>query len=157
MKAICGIYLYRDLKEDEVIYVGQSKDIYHRHRQHMAPSNYDGQQINRVLQGDPARYILEIERRCAKSELNLLEEMYIETLQPKFNFMPGGDFFPVEIQRGTYTLWDNKKAYYISHTNQSRNRPFRLYWHGWYVACGYFETWFEVELIWGIIEEEANK
>ena len=93
MKVICGIYLYRDLKEDEVVYVGQSVNIYSRHRNHLSPSSYNSQPINRVLQNDPSRYILEIERRCSKEELNDLERMYIEVLKPKFNFTLGGDFY----------------------------------------------------------------
>lgn len=156
MQVICGIYFYRDLKEDEIVYVGQSRDIYQRHRGHLVPSSYDEQPINRIIQNDPARYILEIERRCSPNELNDLEIMYIKLLQPKFNFTSGGDFIPSNTRKGRYTLWDNKKTYYISHENQSRNRPFRLYWFGFYVACGYFETWFEAELIWNIIEEESQ-
>ena len=154
MKVICGIYLYRDLKEDEVIYVGQSVNIYSRHRNHLSPSSYNSQPINRVLQNDPSRYILEIERRCSKEELNDLERMYIEVLKPKLNFTLGGDFYVSQKSVGKYTLWDTNKTYYISHINQHRNRPFRLYYNGWYVPCGYFETWFDAEFVWNLIKGE---
>ena len=154
---ICGIYFYRDLKKDEVIYVGQSRNIYERHRSHLAQSNYDAQPINKVIQNDPPRYNLEIERRCSIEELNDLEIQYIKLLNPKFNFTKGGDFIPpVKTKTHKYTLWDTKKVYYISHKNQSRNRPFRLYYNGWYVPCGYFETWHVVEFVWNLIKEEEE-
>ena len=75
MQVICGIYFYRDLKEDEIVYVGQSRDIYQRHRGHLAPSSYNEQPINKIIQNNPVRYILEIERRCLPNELNDLEMM----------------------------------------------------------------------------------
>ena len=156
MKAICGIYLYRDLKEDEVIYVGQSVNIYSRHRSHLSPSSYNSQPINRVLQNDPSRYTLEIERRCSKEELNDLEKMYIEVLKPKFNFTPGGNFNITDKDVGKYTLWDNSKVYYVNNTNHNRNKPFRWYYKGWYVACGYFLTWNEIECICDLAKEELE-
>lgn len=153
MKAICGIYFYIDLKEDEIVYVGQSTDIYQRHRNHLIPSNYNGQPINRIIQNDPPRYILEIERRCSPDELDDLEKMYIELLHPKFNFTSGGNFVPQK-REGKYTLWETAKAHYISHKNQSRKRPFRWYYKGSYVPCGYFEEWFTIYLLCKIVEEE---
>lgn len=162
MKPVCGIYYYRDLKEDKVIYVGQSKNIYTRHRNHFAKSAYNDQPINRILQNDPLRYILEIERRCSPSELNVLEKEYIALLKPKFNFTTGGDYVPKhknhkEHKKKLCSLWCTWKCHYISHVNQKRNRPFRLYYKGWYVPCGYFETWIELEMVWEMIKEEDNE
>ena len=154
MQVICGIYFYRDLREDEIIYVGQSRHIYERHRSHLAPSSYNAQPINRVIQNDPSRYILEIERRCSENELDDLEVQYIKLLKPKFNFTKGGDFTPSHSSVNKYTLWDTSKTYYISHKNQSRNRPFRVYYKGRYVPCGYFETWHVAEFVWNLIKEE---
>lgn len=155
MKVICGIYLYRDLKEDEVIYVGQSKNIYQRHRQHFHESHYHSQPINRVLQNDPSRYILEIENRCSPKMLNELEQKYIALLKPKFNFTLGGTH--TKYERTPKKMWDTSKCHYISHINQRRHRPFRFYYNGWYVPCGYFEEWFTIELIWNIVKEEENE
>lgn len=159
MSIICGIYFYRDLKEDEIIYVGQSKNIYQRHRQHFHESKYHDQPINRVLQNDPQRYVLEIERRCTPDELNRLEQDYIALLKPRFNFTPGGVFIPKHTKAKKYknNLWKTWQCHYISHINQRRHRPFRLYYNGWYVPCGYFEEWFTVELVWNLIKEEENE
>lgn len=156
MQTICGIYFYRDLKEDEIIYVGQSKDIYKRHRTHLIESTYYDQPINRVLQNDPSRYILEIKRRCSLDELDDLEIEYIKLLKPKFNFALGGANRYERKTSSKYTFWNTKKMHYINHANQSRNRPFRLYYKGWYVPCGYFEEWFTCELVWSLIKEEDN-
>ena len=157
MKTICGIYLYRDLKNDEVIYVGQSTNIYQRHRSHLVESSYHAQPINRVLQNNPTRYILEIERRCSIDELNQLEQNYIALLKPRFNFTSGGKHKKhKKHKKKLCSLWNTWQCHYISHINQRRHRPFRLYYNGWYVPCGYFEEWFTVELIWNIIKEEDN-
>lgn len=158
MKNVCGIYSYRDLKEDKIIYIGQSKNIYKRHRQHFAKSAYNSQPINRILQNDPVRYILEIQERCSPSELNNLEKKYIKEIKPQFNFTLGGNFVPKHNKHkdNLCFLWSTEKCHYISHVNQKRNKPFRLYYYGWYVPCGYFTTWIELEMIWNIIKEEDD-
>lgn len=155
MNVITGIYFYRDLKEDEIIYVGQSKNIYQRHRSHFAKSAYHAQPINRVLQNDPCRYALEY-TRCSNNDLDRLEQDYIKLLKPRFNFTTGGTCVPKRLNNKKNKLWNTYQCHYISHINQRRHRPFRLYYNGWYVPCGYFEEWFTCELVWNLIKEEEN-
>lgn len=47
-----GIYKYTDLKTGDVVYIGKDSyiDKNMRHKRHLQPSNYDAQQINRILQ-----------------------------------------------------------------------------------------------------------
>ena len=151
----CGIYSYRDIKNNfEVIYIGQSRDIYKRHRQHLVNSARNNQPINRVLQSDISRYSLQVEMECTKEQLNSFEQLFISAYNPKFNFTKGGTGeYPNKYNKGKYSLWDNKKTYYISHKNQNRNRPFRLYYNGYYIAGCYFEEWFTINKIHELIEE----
>ena len=53
-----GIYCYLDTKQNEVVYIGKDSNIdkNRRHRDHLAPSKYNQQQINRILQNNPSRY-----------------------------------------------------------------------------------------------------
>ena len=91
-----GIYCYRDLKNGgKIVYIGKDSYIEKdtRHKDHMRPSNYDVQQINRVLQNNYDRYVyvvLEI-GDFSQDELNNLEMDYISKYNPKFNFTVGGD------------------------------------------------------------------
>jgi group I intron endonuclease len=91
-----GIYQYRDLETNEVVYIGKDRHIDEnkRHKDHFYPSKYNDQQINRILQNNPDRY--QYEELCASNDcddelLNELEMGYIETYNPKFNFTHGGD------------------------------------------------------------------
>ena len=93
---VCGIYCYRDTQNDnKVVYVG--KDCYihlnKRFREHMHPSRYNEQVINRVLQNNPNRYIYQVLKEGDFSEnlLNALEIIYTRKYNPKFNFTIGGD------------------------------------------------------------------
>ena len=90
-----GIYGYLDLETCLIDYIGKDSniDIKSRHYSHIAPSHYNIQQINRVLQNDPKRYeYLEFETgNFTKSELNELEMDYIKIFNPRFNFTIGGD------------------------------------------------------------------
>lgn len=157
MQVICGIYFYRDLKEDEVIYVGQSRNIYERHRGHLAPSSYNAQPINKVIQNDPPRYSLEIERRCSIEELDSLEIQYIKLLNPKFNFTPGGDFIPTK--EGKYTLWDTAYVLYEKNDMYKNNRTpnpcqcFRMIHNAYKVNIGRFYDFVTCEIINQFIEE----
>lgn len=161
MKTICGIYFYIDLKEDEIVYVGQSTNIYKRHRGHLAPSSYDGQPINRIIQNDPVRYILEIERRCLPDELNDLEKMYIELLQPKFNFTSGGDYIP-PIKKSKYTLWDKTYILYEKNDMYKKNRVpnpcrcFRIVYKSYKVNIGRFHDFITCQIINQFIKEEEE-
>jgi len=154
----CGIYSYRDIKNDfKVVYIGQSKDIYKRHRQHLIKSSKNTQPINRVLQSDPLRYSIQIEVECSKDELDAYERLFIKYYNPKFNFTKGGiGQYPKRKNNGKYKFWDSKKTHYISHKNQNRNRPFRLYYDGYYIGGCYFEEWFTINIIHKLIEEAIN-
>lgn len=91
-----GIYQYKDLKTDEIVYVGKDSriDINKRHKQHLQQSLYDAQQINRVIQNNPDRYeysVLYCSDDVSDDDLNMLEMSFIERYNPKFNFTKGGD------------------------------------------------------------------
>ena len=96
-----GIYQYRDLKTNKIVYIGKDSylDINKRHNQHMQPSNYDTQVFNRALQNNPERYRYEIVYAGDFSE-DMLNTLEINTIaefklmnngkRPKFNYTDGG-------------------------------------------------------------------
>lgn len=91
-----GIYCYRDLNNhDKIIYIGKDSNIdkNKRHNEHMAPSKYDEQVINRVLQNNPDRYDYEVLIKGDISEkiLNGFEKSFIRMYDPKFCFTDGGE------------------------------------------------------------------
>lgn len=90
-----GIYSYTDKKDNSIVYIGRDNDIRNkaRHYQHYAPSRYDEQVINRVLQNNPDRYVYDVlcEGNCDDDFLNMIERGYIKEYDPKFNFTKGGE------------------------------------------------------------------
>ena len=91
-----GIYCYIDNKDNQVVYVGKDSNIdkKKRHRQHLTPSNYNEQPINRILQNNPNRYIYQVLWEiddCTDNHLNQMEIFYIKKYNPQFNFTEGGD------------------------------------------------------------------
>ena len=81
-----------------MMYIGQSNDIERRHRDHIRPSRYNEQVVNRVLQNNPERYELVIIKSrpgFSKEDRDILEKHYIEFYNTfaddKFNFTTGGD------------------------------------------------------------------
>ena len=81
-----------------MMYIGQSNDIERRHRDHIRPSRYNEQVVNRVLQNNPERYELVIIKSrpgFSKEDRDILEQHYIEFYNTfaddKFNFTTGGD------------------------------------------------------------------
>ena len=90
-----GIYCYIDNKNDRVVYIGKDSNIdkNKRHRDHLAPSSYNAQPINRILQNNPNRYkycvLWEIDD-CTDNHLTQMEIFYIKKYSPKFNFTEGG-------------------------------------------------------------------
>ena len=103
-----GIYGYYDVKNQYVVYIGQDAHIdkKKRHKDHLSPSNYDGQHINRVLQNNPDRYVYFkfIKGDYAQDEIDDLEKEAIKLFKtykydyPErnvFNFTIGGDINPM--------------------------------------------------------------
>ena len=94
-----GIYCFKDLKNnDEIVYIGKDSNIgkNKRYYAHIAPSKYDAQPINRIVQNNPKRYKYEILKKLKRDEyhpnlLSALEMIYIRRHRPKFNYTPGGD------------------------------------------------------------------
>ena len=91
-----GIYAYVDTMDNSVVYVGKDSNIDKGRRkyEHMAPCNYDEQQINRVLQNNPNRYEYKeifVFDEINPTELNHLEMQQIALFNPKFNFTIGGE------------------------------------------------------------------
>lgn len=97
-----GIYGYYDTKENQMVYIGQSKNISLRHSHHLNPIYYNNQTINRVLQNNMDRYklvIIKSNPTFSKNDRDILEKHYIEFYNTfrddnKFNYTPGGDFAP---------------------------------------------------------------
>lgn len=91
-----GIYCYIDKKDNQIVYVGKDSNIdkNKRYKEHLAPSKYNQQPINRILQNNPDRYkyqvLWEIDD-CTDSHLNQMEIFYIKKYDPQFNFTEGGD------------------------------------------------------------------
>lgn len=103
---ISGIYGYYDKEKEYVCYIGKDSHINdpnnNRHKSHYKPSNYDSQQINRVLQNNPSRYdyFILAEGNFSDNELSKLEQRAIDIFKtfrydyPErsvFNFTRGGD------------------------------------------------------------------
>lgn len=118
-----GIYGYRDKEKNQIVYIGQSNDIYRRHAQHMNPSKYNEQVINRILQNNEDRYelvVIKARSTFSKEDRDILEKHYIEFYntfsdRSKFNYTPGGDFNPS-------TLPDIAKK--MSEAKRGENHPF---------------------------------
>ena len=86
-----GIYKYTDLMTGEVVYVGKDSHIdkNQRHGDHLNPSKYNVQQINRVLQNNPDRYeygVIWASEYCMDLKLNKMEILFGKIYNPKFNF-----------------------------------------------------------------------
>ena len=100
-----GIYGYYDIEKNQIVYIGQSQDICKRHFQHMNPSRYNCQAINRIIQNNPDRYELVIIKDrpwFSKEDRDILEKHYIEFYNTfadndKFNYTSGGDICPSTI------------------------------------------------------------
>lgn len=91
-----GIYCYCDTKNnDKIVYVGKDSHIgkNKRFNAHMAPSNYNKQRFNRILQNNPDRYKYKVLREGNFEEnlLNVLEIIYTRRYSPKFSYTIGGD------------------------------------------------------------------
>lgn len=94
-----GIYGYWDVQKECVVYIGKDSNISinKRHHDHYAPSGYDTQKINRILQNNEGRYTYFIlcDGYFSEKELNELEEDAIAIFDTYygygFNFTKGGD------------------------------------------------------------------
>lgn len=94
-----GIYGYWDTQKERVVYIGKDNNISinSRHKAHHAPSKYDEQQINRILQNNKGRYqyFILCDGCFTEEELNQLEEEAIAIFNTYygygFNFTKGGD------------------------------------------------------------------
>lgn len=90
-----GIYAYKDMYADEIIYVGKSEvSIENRHKQHLKGN----QVIDNIIKSNPNRYELVILKECSADECDNYESKFIteyETFRYKygkgFNFTEGGD------------------------------------------------------------------
>ena len=85
-----GIYAYYDNVKEQIVYVGQSTNIPKRHKDHLSPTFYCAQRINKVLQSNPNRYSLIILKKCSPKDLDYWEVTLIALFNPKFNFTHGG-------------------------------------------------------------------
>lgn len=98
MKSENGIYGYYDTHKKEIIYIGQSSNIFRRHQQHLSPHRHNDQPINQILQHNPFRYkLMYIKTRDSFTldDRNILEKHYIKFYNTyndkyKFNYTTGG-------------------------------------------------------------------
>lgn len=97
-----GIYQYKDLKTEDIVYVGKDSNIDKnvRYKTHLRPSAYNKQPFNRVIQNNPERYEYQVicqYEKLSDDELNWFECMeimkhkFLYGERPKFNFTVGGD------------------------------------------------------------------
>lgn len=94
-----GIYCYQDtFKDNEIVYVGKDSNIDRnvRDKAHHKPSQYNIQQINRVIQNNPKRYKYQVLKKWQRDKYhnnlsNALEILYIRRYTPRFNFTLGGE------------------------------------------------------------------
>lgn len=86
-----GIYGYYDTLNDKIVYIGKTDNIHKRHKQHLQKSNYEKQQINRIIQNNPKRYELMVLKKCNEDVLTHWEKTLIGLFDPKFNYTPGGE------------------------------------------------------------------
>ena len=93
-----GIYGYWDTKKECVVYIGKDSNISinKRHKEHHRHSQYDKQQINRVLQNNKERYTYFIlcDGYFTEEELNELEEEAIAIFDTYYGY---GNYFSHEI------------------------------------------------------------
>lgn len=75
MPKISGIYLITNTRNN-LKYVGQSKDIYKRIREHFSPSSKDAL-IDSSINLEPQNFIWEILEECLSEDLNYYEQYYI--------------------------------------------------------------------------------
>lgn len=93
-----GIYGFFDKILNEFVYIGQTQDLKRRHKQHLNQSQYNSQQINRVIQNNPERYLyVELckSEKFSDNELDWLEQKFIKYANTfedntKFNYCIGG-------------------------------------------------------------------
>ena len=52
----CGIYCYIDIKNNNIVYIGQSVNIERRHNEHLLLARYHDQPFNAILQNNKNRY-----------------------------------------------------------------------------------------------------
>ena len=117
-----GIYKYTDLKTGDVVYVGKDSHIdkNQRHGDHLRPSNYNQQQINRVLQNNPDRYeygVIWATEDCTTLKLNKMEILFGKIYNPKFNFDKFG--------KGGCTGHTEESKKKLSEANKGKN----CYWY----------------------------
>jgi len=132
-KTMKGIYQYRDLKTDKIVYIGKDSNIDKevRRNAHLKRSTYNAQQFNRVLQNNPTRYQYEIIYAGDFDDylLNTLEINSIAEENPKFNFTKGGEGsigfkHSEESKRKMSEARKNKKSGFFgkNHTFESRSK-----------------------------------
>lgn len=125
-----GIYCYIDKKTNKIVYVGKDSYIHKkkRHYAHIAPSSYDRQPFNRIIQKNLNRYEYSIlkEGCFSQDELNDMEKEYIKKYNPKFNFTDGGEGIKgfkhskesrEKISKNNARIWKNKH-----HSKETREK-----------------------------------
>ena len=74
-----GIYCFKDLKNnDEIVYIGKDSNIgkNKRYYAHIAPSKYDAQPINRIVQNKSISKICD-SYRVSKADKELVKKLRI--------------------------------------------------------------------------------
>lgn len=86
------VYGYFERETEECIYIGIAEgNGVERHQNHLKPSKYDAQEINKWLQDNPESWeYIELEQFThdildEKSLAHAYETLYVETFKPKLN------------------------------------------------------------------------
>ena len=143
-----GIYGYYDNQKEMMVYIGKDSHIHENRRKqgHEIPSTYNNQQINRVIQNNPKRYIylslIELDDTFTDNDLNELEMYFIKLFgtykydnmeKNVFNFTKGGEGsvgyhhtpnnlkIMSEIKKQQY-LGENNPFYNKKHTEQTKQK-----------------------------------
>ena len=82
---ICGIYMFINQITGNQ-YVGKSKDIIRRHKQHLCPKSHGTRELHDDVQkfGKQSFFTIILEE-CSESELSEREEYYIRKFKPFYN------------------------------------------------------------------------
>ena len=111
---ICGIYMIINNITGHQ-YIGQSKDIYRRYRQHLSSKSHGTPELHRDLEQIGEKYaILIILEECEPELLDEREKFYIERHQPEYNksLGPGrlglktSEYAKQKSREGVLTYWN---------------------------------------------------
>lgn len=168
-----GIYAYRDIDTNQIVYIGQTGNSFgERHKQHLKAKKNN--LFENKLQKHPDKYKLTpllsfFTYNISHDELNYWEKYYINQCktyhkinEDAFNLTIGGTTnYPQNERKNKYTIFDSSKAHYLPnhlyHNNEKGDNPkkcFMLRYNHRDVSIGqFFYDPFTPEFISSLIDE----